>query len=827
MEDRYDFTGVESRWQRWWDETGLYQVEPDPGRPKYYLLEMYPYPSGPLHMGHARNYIIGDVLARFQGMNGHNVMHPMGYDAFGLPAENAALQQGTHPADWTYDNIRIIRRQFRMLGISYDWRREVASCHPGYYHWTQWMFLLMHRRGLAYRKQAAVNWCPGCATVLANEQVEDGRCWRCESEVDKKELDQWFFRITAYADRLLEDLNLLDGWPERVRTMQRNWIGRSEGVEIDFPVPAVNDALTVFTTRQDTIFGVTFMALAPEHPLLPRLLEGNDRRPAIQAYVDRARRMTSIDRASTAREKTGLFTGHYCINPLSGETVPIWVADYVLMDYGTGAVMGVPAHDQRDFEFVKEHGLPLRVVIQPLEGPELDESTLQEAVPAYGRMVNSGRFNGLALDEALARVAEHIEERRLGRRAVNYRLRDWLISRQRYWGAPIPMIHCENCGIVPVPEADLPVLLPDKVDFRPRGMSPLASSPEFLAVDCPDCGRAARRETDTMDTFVCSSWYFLRYLSPRYQGGPFRPAEAGYWMPVDQYVGGIEHAVLHLLYSRFFTKVLADEGLVREVEPFRRLLTQGMVLKDGAAMSKSKGTGVAPDDMVARYGADAVRLNTLFAGPPDKDFEWTDQGMEGAARFVSRVWRLVRAWKTGCQGPARPLSPADGELRRVLHASLRRMTVDVGERLQLNTALAAAMEMVNAAYAYREKVAEEEQNPAVAAEFLDCLVKAIAPFLPHLAEELWQVELGRDGSVHRQNWPRHDAGALAADEVTLVVQVNGRVRDRLVVPAGLTDEGEIRRRVLALDRVGRALDGRPIARVVVVPGKLVNVVAEG
>ncbi len=826
LEERYDFARTEPQWQRRWEAERLYEVEEDRDRPKFYLLEMFPYPSGALHMGHVRNYIIGDVLARYRRMTGHNVLHPMGYDAFGLPAENAAILRGVHPADWTYDIIRTIRRQLKMLGISYDWRREVASCHPGYYRWTQWMFLLLHRRGLAYRKLAPVNWCPQCSTVLANEQVEDGCCWRCHSVVGKRELEQWFFRITAYADRLLEDLDLLEGWPERVRTMQRNWIGRSEGVEIRFPVVGLDAALTVFTTRQDTVFGVTFMALAPEHPLLPRLLEGNGRAAEIREYIEKARKMTEIDRASTAREKTGVFTGHYCTNPLSGEKIPIWVADYVLMEYGSGAVMGVPAHDQRDFEFVRTHRLPLRVVVQPQDGPELDPATMVEASPAYGRMVNSGQFDGLCGEDALRRVADYIEEHGLGRRAVHYRLRDWLISRQRYWGAPIPVIYCSGCGVVPVPENALPVLLPPEVDFQPKGMSPLAACPEFVAAYCPSCGGQARRETDTMDTFVCSSWYFLRYLSPRYEGGPFRTEAAAYWFPVDQYVGGIEHAVLHLLYARFFTKVLYDEGMVPHPEPFRRLLTQGMVLKDGSAMSKSRGNVVSPDDMVRRYGADATRLTTLFAAPPEKDFEWTDQGIEGAARFVARVWRLVRAWKTIPGGPPRPPAEAERDLRRALHASLRRITCDLEERQQMNTALAAAMEMVNAAYAYRERVQPQDHDPAVVAEFLDILVRVIAPFLPHLAEELWRTELGRTGSVHCQPWPAWDRGALEADEVTLVVQVNGRVRDRLTLPADVTDGESIRLRALELDRVKQAVGGRRVARVVVVPGRLVNVVVE-
>ena len=638
MENRYNFRLTEKKWQERWERDDAYRVGEDPGRRKYYCLEMFPYPSGNLHMGHVRNYAIGDVVARYHRMRGFAVLHPMGWDAFGLPAENAAIKHGIHPSRWTRDNIKNMRRQLKSMGVSYDWSREVAACHPGYYRWTEWLFLQLYHRGLAYRKQAAVNWCPACATVLANEQVVDGRCERCDTEVTKKSLNQWFFRITAYAERLLTDLDKLQGWPEKVRIMQENWIGKSTGAEVQF---AAGDGtpLPVFTTRPDTIYGVTYMVLAPEHPFVEQMLAQQNDNGALRAFVNRVRVQSEIDRTSTEAEKVGVFTGAHAVHPLTGERLPIWVANYVLPEYGTGAVMGVPAHDQRDLEFARKYRLPVRVVIQPL-GQDLDAATMAEAYSEPGLMTASGEFDGIDSEVAKLRIIQLLAERGKGREQVNYRLRDWLISRQRYWGAPIPIVYCDKCGIVPVPESELPVLLPLDVAFEPTGESPLLKAKDFLNTRCPQCGEPARRETDTMDTFVCSSWYYLRYCDPRDGEHAFARDKVDYWMPVDQYIGGVEHAILHLLYSRFFMKVLCDLGLAPVDEPFTNLLTQGMVLKDGAKMSKSKGNVVSPEEIIEHYGADTARLFILFAAPPERDLDWSDQGVEGAYRFINRVWRL-------------------------------------------------------------------------------------------------------------------------------------------------------------------------------------------
>ncbi|HEY3314039.1 MAG TPA: leucine--tRNA ligase [Bacillota bacterium] len=836
MDERYDFRAVQDRWGRRWDETGLYRVRVDRTKPKFYALEMFPYPSGDLHMGHVRNYTIGDVIARFKRMNGYNVLHPIGYDAFGLPSENAAIKRGIPPAEWTYKNIATMHGQLKALGMSYDWGREVATCHPGYYKWTEWLFLQLYQRGLAYKKKAAVNWCPSCATVLANEQViNGGHCWRCDSPVTKREIEQWFFKITDYADRLLADLSLLSGWPERVRTMQENWIGRSEGVEMTFRVEGTGDPIPVFTTRHDTIYGVTFLVLAPEHPLVDKLTRGTEYEEPARRFVARARAMSEIDRTSTETEKQGLSIGARAINPLSGEAVPIWIANYVLMEYGTGAVMGVPAHDERDFEFVKKFELPLRVVIQP-KG-ELDKATMAVPYSGPGTMVNSGPYDGLDNELGKARIADFCEAKGLGIRRVNYHLRDWLISRQRYWGAPIPVIYCEKCGIVPVPERDLPVLLPDDVVFTGTGESPLATSKSFVETTCPTCGGPARRETDTMDTFVCSSWYYLRYITARSEQVAFDSQESDYWMPVDQYTGGIEHAVLHLLYSRFITKVLHDAGLLGEVEPFKNLLTQGMVLKDGAAMSKSKGNVVSPVEIMDKYGADTARLFILFASPPEKELEWSDRGVEGAYRFINRVWRLVtadaetikaldRAGRSG-KGPAGVpghLGPAERELRRVIHVTIKRATEDIEERYNFNTAVSAFMELVNAVHKYKDEVPEAKQNQAVVAEALEKLTLLMAPFAPYLAEELWSV-MGHTNSVHLQSWPIYDPRALKVDEVEVVVQINGKIRDRLTVPTGLTEE-MFRELILKHRRVQELIAGKRVVKIVAVPDRLANIVVK-
>ncbi len=827
LKERYDFREIEKKWRQRWAEQELYAVEDFSARPKFYCLEMFPYPSGKLHMGHIRNYSIGDVLARFKTMQGYNVLHPMGWDAFGLPAENAAIKHGNiHPADWTMANIRTMREQLKQLGVSYDWRREIATCHPGYYKWTQWLFLQLYHRGLAYKKKAAVNWCPSCATVLANEQVIGaGVCERCKTEVEKRELEQWFFKITDYAQRLLDDLQLLTGWPEKVKIMQENWIGRSEGAEIKFPVAGMDEEITVFTTRPDTVFGVTYMVLAPEHPLVEKLIAGRAQAQAVRSFVREVSRLSEINRTAADAEKTGLFTGASCLNPLTGEQVPILVANYVLLEYGTGAVMGVPAHDQRDFEFARKYNLPIRVVIQP-PGEELDPATMTEAYVGEGVMVNSGIFNGLPNQEGIRAVIKYLEEKGLGRGRVVFRLRDWLISRQRYWGAPIPIVYCDRCGIVPVPEKDLPVMLPYDVAFKPTGQSPLADCPEFLHADCPACGGPARRETDTMDTFMCSSWYYYRYTSPREETAAWDKAKVDHWLPVDQYIGGVEHAILHLLYSRFFTKVLYDLGLVSNVEPFTNLLTQGMVLKEGAKMSKSKGNIVSPEEIIETYGADTARLFILFAAPPERDLEWSDQGVEGCSRFLNRVWRLVAPLAE--ELPAAPSIPAgeltgvNREMRRLTHQTIKKVTEDIAVRFNFNTAVSAIMELVNGLYQYRE-VPAADRDPAVLREAVESLLLLLAPFAPFITEELWQGT-GHQGSIHKQSWPEYDPAALVEDEVTIVVQINGRVRDRVVVPQGISTD-EMVDRVLAQPRVRQLTEGKRIKKVIPVPGKLVNIVA--
>ncbi|MDA8146433.1 MAG: leucine--tRNA ligase [Thermaerobacter sp.] len=801
MEERYRPGELEAKWQRRWEEQGLYRCAVDAARPKFYCLEMFPYPSGKLHMGHVRNYSIGDAVARYHRMRGCNVLHPMGWDAFGMPAENAAIARGVHPARWTWDNIARMRSQLKELGLSYDWEREVATCHPGYYRWTQWLFVLLYRRGLAYRKRAAVNWCPRCATVLANEQAEGGVCWRCGTEVVQKELEQWFFRITAHAEALREDLAQLSGWPERVRTMQENWIGRSEGVELTFRVAGAGAELAVFTTRPDTLYGVTFLALAPEHPLAARCAAAD---PSLAAFLAQAGGEGARERSL---DKRGMPLGMRAVHPVTGEEVPLWVANYVLTGYGTGAVMGVPAHDQRDFEFARRYGLAIREVIRG-EAPLGDA-----AYTGPGRMINSGSFDGMPSEEAWAAIADFLERRGLGRRQVQYRLRDWLVSRQRYWGVPIPIVYCPRCGTVPVPEEALPVLLPEEVRFTGEGPSPLVEAAGFVQTTCPSCGGPARRETDTMDTFICSSWYYFRYVSPRDAARPFDRDEAAYWLPVDQYIGGIEHAVLHLLYSRFITKVLRDEGWTEVAEPFRNLLTQGMVIKDGAKMSKSKGNVVSPEEIVARHGADTARLFILFAAPPEKDLEWSDRAVEGAARFLQRVWRLVQGMKD------RPSASTGGEeLLRTAHRTVRRVSEDM-ERFSFNTAVAAIMELVNAAYAYRE--AGGDRAPAVD-RALELLTLLLAPFVPHLAEELWEA-LGHEESVHLAAWPAYDPDLVREATVEVAVQVDGKLRDRLQLPPGLHTQ-EMERRALASEKVRHALGGKPVRRVVAVPDRLVNIV---
>jgi leucyl-tRNA synthetase len=825
---KYKPEEVEAKWQALWEKTGLFRCFERPDRPKFYLLEMFPYPSGNLHMGHVRNYSIGDVLARFRRMRGWNVLHPMGWDAFGLPAENAAIQSGVHPARYTEQNILRMKAQLKRLGFSYDWSREINTSAPAYYRWEQGLFIQMFRRGLAYKKESEVNWCPQCQTVLANEQVEAGRCWRCDEEVQLRDLEQWFFRITAYAEELLRGCDRLTGWPERVLTMQRNWIGKSSGARIAFPLCEREGTIEVFTTRQDTVYGATFMSLAPEHPLALQLARGTGREREVEAFVQRVRQLDRQKRIAADFEKEGVFTGAYCRNPFSGAQMPVFVANFVLMEYGTGAVMAVPAHDQRDFDFARRYRLPVRVVIQPRSGEVLRPDELQAAFEEDGVLVDSGPFTGLGSAEARERMNRYLQENGIGKEAVQYRLRDWCISRQRYWGAPIPIVYCDRCGTVPVAEKDLPVTLPMDVDFQVKG-SPLAAHPSFVRTQCPQCGAQARRETDTMDTFVESSWYFERFASPRFDQGLFDPREVDYWMPVDQYIGGIEHAVLHLLYSRFFTKVLRDLGYVKFDEPFENLLTQGMVIKDGAKMSKSKGNVVDPDEMVARYGADTTRLFSLFAAPPEKDLEWSDLGVEGSFRFLQRVWRLAEDWREALlqsppyeDGPLPAEEPA-ASLFRKTHETIYRVTRDIEERQHLNTAVSSIMELLNALY--------QVPPPDPAARPLECSVlrKAfetvlvlLSPFAPHLADELWE-SLGHSQPLLEVPWPSYRPDALQQEEIMLVVQVNGKVRTRLRIPSDLSPE-EIERRALADEKLGRFLAGKQPRRMVHVPGKLLNIV---
>lgn len=827
MNERYAPQEIETKWQTYWLEQNAFHTELNRQRPEYYVLEMFPYPSGNLHMGHVRNYSIGDVVARFKVMQGYNVLHPMGWDAFGMPAENAAIKNSVQPAEWTWKNIENMRRQQREIGLSYDWNREIATCHPDYYRWTQWLFLLFYERGLAYKKKAAVNWCEQCNTVLANEQVVEGNCWRCDSVVVKKELEQWFFKITDYADRLIKDIDELKGWPERVKTMQENWIGRSEGAEFSFTVPELNETIPVYTTRQDTVFGVTYVVLAPEHPLVEKIIEGKPNAAEVRSFVESVRNQSEITRTSSEFEKAGMFTGAYAVNPFTDEQVPIWVANYVLIEYGTGAVMGVPAHDERDWQFASKYHLPKRLVIDWQQG----KSSLQDMTGAYdgpGILVNSGQFSGLDNEAAKAAIANWLEERSIGKRRVNYRLRDWLVSRQRYWGAPIPIIYCEQCGVVPVPQAELPVMLPDNIRFDTGAVSPLAQVEDFVHCKCPSCGGPARRETDTMDTFICSSWYYLRYTDPRNTNVPFDSSKANYWMPVDQYIGGIEHAILHLLYSRFFTKVLKDAGLINFNEPFKNLLTQGMVIKDGSKMSKSKGNVVSPEEIIAKYGADTARLFILFAAPPERDLEWSEQGVEGAYRFLGRVWRIIAHYEKAIADAADDydrslLTKEEKDLRRILHITIKRVTEDVGTRFNFNTAISAIMELVNAMYVAKDHCAVS--NAGLLREVSATLLKLLAPFAPHIAEELWRQVISGESSVHQQTWPAFDAEAVVLEEVEIVLQINGKVRDKIVVPAGLTPK-ELEKKALEQEKVTELLAGKQIVKIICVPQKLVNIVVK-
>lgn len=831
-ENRYEPAEIERKWQQRWREADLFKAKEDKSRPKFYGLEFFPYPSGDgLSVGHCRNYIPTDVVCRYKRMRGFDVLHPMGWDAFGLPAENEAIKKKSHPSKTVPKYIANYKRQMNLVGLSYDWSREVNSSSPDYYRWTQWIFLLLYKRGLAFRAASPVNWCQSCGTVLANEEVEAGLCWRCGTQAEKRNLPQWFFRITAYADRLMDDLDLID-WPESIKTMQRNWIGRSEGVEFDMRTDGHTESMRVFTTRVDTVFGMSFAVLAPEHPLVAEITTP-DRRAEVEEYIRQAQRISEIERLSTERERTGVFTGAYAINPMNGENVPVYIADYVLLTYGTGAIMAVPAHDTRDFDFAKRYGLPITVVIAP---PGWNGEPLDEAHTGEGTMVNSGAFDGLPSQEGARKIAEYMEENGIGLIKVNYRLRDWLISRQRYWGVPIPVVYCEKCGEVPVPEDQLPVELPYAEHYEPSGTgkSPLATIPEFVNTTCPTCGGPAERETDTMGGFACSSWYFLRFASPHYTEGPFEKDAAAYWLPVDLYVGGAEHAVMHLLYARFWTKVLHDVGLVPFVEPFQALRNQGMVLAPDPKnesvwikMSKSKGNVVTPDEVVVRYGADSLRVYELFVAPLTESIQWSEDGINGMHRFLSRVFRVVQdygknydpSWRKTVRQET-STSPANRALARKVHQTIRKVTEDI-EGLQFNTAVAALMELMNEIAKYVQSTPLAGKS-SVFSEALEMLLVLLSPMAPHLSDELWN-RLGHEGFMLNLSWPVHDPDVAKAEEITIVVQVNGKVRDKLVVAAD-TDPKDLERLALESDKVKAQLDGKQVRNIVVVPGRLVNIV---
>lgn len=864
MDQRYRPKEIEEKWQKRWESEKLFKVTEDQGKKKYYLLEMFPYPSGRIHMGHVRNYSIGDVVARYKRMKGLNVLHPMGWDAFGMPAENAAIERGAHPAKWTYENIKYMRNQLKRMGFSYDWDRELATCDVSYYRWEQLFFVRMYEKGLAYKRRSFVNWCEICKTVLANEQVmSDGTCWRGHADdpgVTQKELDQWFFKITDYAEQLLEWCDKLPGWPERVLTMQRNWIGKSIGAEIHFRLDQSSEMIKVFTTRQDTIFGATFMSLAPEHPMALRLSKGTPQEKAVVDFVEKTKRQDWRKRTAETTEKEGVFTWAYCLNPVTGAKMPIFVANFVLMEYGTGAVMGVPTHDQRDFEFAKKYGLSLIVVIQTKEG-DLNAETMTGAYEGEGFLVNSGQFNGMESPKAREAIAQYFEDKGTGGKKISYRLKDWGISRQRYWGAPIPIIYCSRCGTVPVPEKDLPVVLPSNVEVTGMGESPLARVKEFVETPCPKCGGPGRRETDTMDTFVESSWYFDRFACPDYHSDALDKRRVDYWMSVDQYIGGIEHAILHLLYSRFFTRVLKEMGFVSVEEPFANLLTQGMVCKevyecsrDGylypdevedregkflcrkcggqvsvgrlEKMSKSKRNVIDPEHLIEKYGADTARMFCLFASPPEKDLDWSDQGVDGSARFLNRVWRLVYEQYDRLRnvGPLPFGTVPEGDpklLRQKTHKTIKKVTDDI-ERFHFNTAISAIMELVNEIYASEVKDRMDETSPRVTREAIEATVILLSPFVPHFADELWEA-LGNSESIIKKSWPDYDREAVVEEEILIVIQVNGKLRDRMTIPASYGEE-EVKAWALKSERIQKLIEGKEIRRVILVPRKLVNIV---
>jgi leucyl-tRNA synthetase len=822
MKDSYNFEDIEKKWQKIWAEEGVFEVTEDPSKKKYYLLEMYPYPSGRIHMGHVRNYSIGDVIARTKSMKGYNVIHPIGWDALGMPAENAAIKRGIHPRQWTLENIDNMRDQLKKMGLGYAWSREVNSCQPDYYRWNQWIFLKMFERGLAFRKESWVNWCPQCRTVLANEQVVAGGCWRCETPVEQKKMEQWFLKITDYAEELLSGHAELGKWPEHVLQMQKNWIGKSTGASVTFDVPALKKGIEVFTTRVDTIYGATFLVLSPEHPIVKDLIVGSPRRAELQAWIAKAVALARTRREIGDDEKEGVDTGARAINPYTGEPVPVWIANYVLMDYGTGAIMAVPAHDQRDYDFATKYGLPIKPVIAPAAGSG-DAPEEGKAFECLGILRDSGPFTGLPCVEAMEKMGRYAEDKGFGRLCTTFRLRDWGISRQRYWGTPIPIIYCPKCGIVGVPYEDLPVELPTDVAFTGEEGSPLERSEAFVRTKCPKCGGEARRETDTMDTFVDSSWYFFRYTSPHEESLPFKPEAAKYWMPVDLYIGGVEHAILHLIYSRFFTKVLRDLGLTDTSEPFPHYLAQGMVTKDGSAMSKSKGNIVDPDDILKKHGADALRLFILFAAPPEKEFAWAEEGLEGCFRFLARVWTIVlENLDVFAESAAPDLSGSGEAVRRKTHQTIRKVGEDIEVRFHLNTAISSLMELYNLVRKDKDELLKSPGGRAVLREALEALILLLSPFAPHIAEEMWQRS-GHAAILARTAWPAFDPALAREETATIVVQVNGKVRDKFEVPRDLP-ESDLEREALALPKVLAALGGKSARKVICVRNKLVNIV---
>lgn len=825
---KYDFKKIENKWQKTWKEENTFKTIDDFSKEKYYVLEMFPYPSGKLHMGHVRNYSIGDAIARIKKMQGFNVLHPMGFDSFGLPAENAAIKNNVEPSEWTEKNTKEMEEQLDKLGFSYDWNREVSTCRPDYYRWMQWIFIQFYKKGLAYKKENPVNWCPSCKTVLANEQVVNGECERCKSTVGKKNLSQWYLKITDYADELLQDLDKLKDWPDKVKTMQKNWIGKSIGAEISFDIVDFDKKLNVFTTRADTVFGVTYMVISPEHPFVKELIKGRPEEEAALDYIEEVSHKNDIERSSTVGEKTGVFIGRYAVNPITGKEIPIFISDYVLMGYGTGAIMAVPAHDQRDFDFAKKFNLDIVPVVEPNDS-DIDVNNLSESFDAEGKMINSAEFNGLNNREAIEKIIDYITKKGIGKKTINYRLRDWLISRQRYWGTPIPMINCPKCGWVPEKEENLPILLPKDVKFTGKGESPLATSKDFAKCKCPACGGEAKRELDTMDTFLDSSWYFLRYCDPHNDNMPFSKEKTDYWMSVDQYIGGVEHAILHLLYSRFFQKVFKDLGLVSNDEPFKRLLTQGMVNKDGKKMSKSIGNVVSPDEIINKYGADTARLFILFAAPPEKELDWSDEGVEGSYRFLNRVYRLametVERSSSEQNNAEKPIeneknNSDDKELLLMMNAAIKKVTEDAGGRFNFNTAISSIMELVNECYRYKEL---DNARIDFLVEAVKNVIILLYPFAPHIAEEMW--EAFDSGRLGEQQWPSYDESALIRDEVEIVVQINGKIKEKLMVDSNLDKKG-LEDFVMSNENVINHIDGKNVIKVIPIPGRLVNIVVK-